>query len=99
MRAQRDGLHASTRAAGRDGVRELVEGYHEHLEGPEDVAHVGDVPEEGDDHHIGDDDAEGYFLRVVDCEGAAEEVVVLEGGVGGGVEGESGRWCVGRHGW
>jgi hypothetical protein len=47
----------SARADGGEGVAELVEGDDEHLERPEDVADVGDVPEDGDDDCVGADDA------------------------------------------
>ena len=56
-------------------MRELVEGYDEHLEGPEDPADVGHVPEDGDDDDVGDDDAEGGFLGGIYAEGGALEQV------------------------
>ena len=62
-------------------MAEFVEGYHEHFEGPEGIAQVWKIPEQSDDHDICDDDAECCFLRAVDAEAAAEEVVVGGGEV------------------
>ena len=60
-------------------MSEFVEGDHEHFEGPEAPAHVGEVPEEGDDYDIGDDDAERGLLGAVYAEAAAEEVLMRGG--------------------
>ena len=73
---ERDGLDFAAGAAGGGGVAEFVEGDDEHFEGPEGPAHVGKVPEEGDDDDVGDYDAEGCFLRFVHAEDAASEEVV-----------------------
>lgn len=53
-----------------------MEGDDEHFEGPKDPAHIGKVPEEGDDDDIGDDDAEGDFLGFVDGEIASRQDMV-----------------------
>lgn len=82
VRVERDGLDPAARAAGRGRVRELVEGDDEHFEGPERVAHVRQVPEERDDDDVGDQDAQGHFLRARYFEAAPEEVVVVVGGGG-----------------
>lgn len=76
VRVQGDGLDLAACAEGCDRMSELVEGDDEHFEGPEGPAHIGDVPEEGDDYDAGDYDAESGFLGVVHAEVAGLEVVV-----------------------
>ena len=70
-------------------MREFVEGDDEHFEGPEGVAQVGQVPEEGDDDDVGDDHAEGDLLGGCYVEAAAAEELLVLGvvGYGGGGQG------------
>ena len=44
-----------------------------YLEGPQHPADVGQVPQQGDGHDVGADDAEGDLLGVVDGQVAAGE--------------------------
>lgn len=75
-RVEGDADDLAAGADGGEGVAELVEGDDEHLEGPEDVAHDGDVPQNGDGDDVGGDDGEGDALGVVGGQVAAGVRVV-----------------------
>jgi len=84
-RVQRDTLHVPPRQDTGDGMAEFVKRDDKHLERPEHPFDVREIPEEGYGDGVGGDDAEGYFLGVVNGEGPAGE------NSGGGGSREA--WC------
>ena len=55
-------------------MTELVESNHEHFEGPQGPAYVGEVPKKGDDYDVSNNHAQRSFLGRVHAEVAAEKV-------------------------